>query len=135
MVHQPALLAIALACVVAAVIWGRSTLRQERAWRRLTAAAAEAAEEDDTDIAVSERAAANLARSAFRKELHSAIFYIVVATCAVVGSFSQNRAWTAPFFLVLIPVAITYRYGGRFLDEAHVAEERSLRVRKAEQAL
>jgi sigma-B regulation protein RsbU (phosphoserine phosphatase) len=34
-----------------------------------------------------------------------------------------------------VPIAVTFRYGPRFLAEAHLAEERSLRVRKAEQAL
>src|SRR3954447_13612455 len=135
MIYQPLLGLLAIGCVAAAVVWGRSTLRLQRAWRRTTAASAAAAAADKPDIAESERAAAALARSAFRKELHTTLFYGVVAEIAFACSFATNTMWNVPFLLVLIPIGITFRYGPRFLAEAHMAEERSLRIRKAERAL
>jgi phosphoserine phosphatase RsbU/P len=135
MVHQPVLLGVAVACAIAAVVWGRSCMRQQRAWRRLSAVAIAAASDVNPEFSESEQAAADLTRSSFRKELHTTIFYVVVAVMALVASFSSSGEWTIPFLLVLIPVAITFRYGPRFLAEAHLAEERSLRVRKAERAL
>src|SRR5947207_5589856 len=135
MVHQPVLLAVAVACAVAAIVWGRSCMRQQRAWRRLSAVAQAAATDVNPEFAESEQAAADLTRSSFRKELHTTIFYLVVAVMALAASFAESGQWTLPFLLVLIPVAITFRYGPRFLAEAHIAEERSLRIRKAERAL
>src|SRR5947207_9821439 len=135
MIHQPLLALLAIGCVGAAIVWGRSTLRLQRAWRRTIAASAAAAAADKPDVAAGERAAADLARSAFRKELHTTIFYGVVAEMAFACSFSENSVWNLPFLLVIIPIGITFRYGPRFLHEAHLAEERSLVIRKAERAL
>src|SRR5437763_4018051 len=135
MLNQPLLVLLATACVAAAVVWGRSTLRWHRAWKRTISAASDAAEADKPDVAASERAAADLARAAFRKELHTTLFYGVVAELALVCSFVTNTVWNLPFLLLLVPIGITFRYGPRFLAEAHLAEERSMRVRKAERAL
>src|SRR6185437_11853206 len=135
MMNQPLLVLLAVACAAAAVVWGRSTLRLHRAWRRTISAAADAAEADKPDVAASERAAADLARSAFRKELHTTIFYGVAAELAFACSFATNGVWNLPFVLLAVPIGITFRYGPRFLAEAHLAEERSLLVRKAERAL
>src|SRR3954447_21653097 len=100
MIHQPVLLGVALLCGFAAIVWGRSTMRQERAWRRISAMAADAAA-SEPEVAESEQAAADLARSSFRKELHTTVFYIVVAVMALVASFAESSAWTLPFLLVL----------------------------------
>jgi len=146
MVHQPLLVAIAVGCGIAAVVWGRSCMRQQRAWRRIRATlvsrAAPAAVNAEVlaapvnaEILKSEQAAADLARSAFRKELHTTGLYAAVAVVALAAAFAKGGAWDLPFVLVLVPIAVTFRYGPRFLAEAHLAEERSLRVRKAEQAL
>jgi serine phosphatase RsbU (regulator of sigma subunit) len=135
MIHQPLLVALALGCVVAAVVWGRSSLRLERAWRRIVSAAEAPSPADKAEIAESERAAAELARSAYRKEMHTTILYIVVAACAAAGSVRSASAWQLPYVAALIPIALTLRYGPRFLNEAQLQEARSMRVRKAERAL
>src|SRR3954470_14408381 len=130
MIHQPLLALLAVGCVVAAVVWGRSTLRLHRAWRRTIAgiaameaaaagAAATAGAAEKAEMTQGERAAADLARSAFRKELHTTIFYGIVATAAFVCSFSEETVWNVPFLLMVVPMGITFRYGGRFLAEAH----------------
>src|SRR5437764_539059 len=100
MLNQPLLVLLAIACVAAAVVWGRSTLRLHRAWKRTISAASDAAEADKPDVAASERAAADLARSAFRKELHTTLFYGVVAELALVCSFVTNNVWNLPFLLL-----------------------------------
>ena len=61
----PILVPVTLACAVAAVIWGRSATRLQRAWKRI---------DDGTNPIASE-----LALSAFRKELHTTILYAVAA--------------------------------------------------------
>src|SRR5947199_9003624 len=129
MMNQPLLVVLAIASAAAAVVWGRSTLRLHRAWRRTISAAADAARADKPDVAASERAAADLARSAFRKELHTTIFYGVAAEVALACSFATNDVWNLPFLLLLVPIAITFRYGPRFLADGHMAEERALRTR------
>src|SRR5204863_8252476 len=105
MIHQPLLALLAIGCVVAAIVWGRSTLRLQRAWRRTIAPAADAARADKPDVAASERAAADLARSAFRKELHTTIFYCVAAELSFACSFIDDRVWNLPFLLLLVPLA------------------------------
>ena len=97
-------------------------MRQQRAWRRLSAVAQAAATDVNPEFAESEQAAADLTRSSFRKELHTTIFYAAVGVMALVASFASSGEWTLPFLLVLVPVAITFRYGPRFLAEAHLAE-------------
>lgn len=133
--HQPLLAVLAVGCAVAAILWGRSSMRLQRAWRRSTAAAAAASAADRPEIADSERAAADLARSAFRKEVHTTVLYAAIAACTFAASFTAMGIWQIPYVLVLIPIGITLRYGPRFLSEASLGEERSLRVRKAERAL
>src|SRR3954453_24008370 len=107
MVHQPLLVALALGCVVAAVVWGRSCLRLERAWRRIVTAAEAASAAGKAEIAESERAAAELARSASRKELHTPTLYIVLAACTAATALQEPAPWQLPFLAILIPIAIT----------------------------
>jgi hypothetical protein len=133
--HQPLLMVLALGCAIAAVVWGRSTLRLERGSRRLTAAAANAAADDRPEIAESEQAAADLARAAYRKELHTTLLYTAIAACSAATAFAPLGWWQLSFLLIVAPVAVTFRYGGRFLSEASMNEERSLAVRRAERAL
>src|SRR5437660_1169621 len=133
--HQPLLAVLAVGCVAAAVVWGRSTQRLQRAWRRVLVLAAEAQAADAPEIAESERVSAELARSAYRKELHTTLLYGAIAVCAMAAAFTPIKLWQLPYILVLIPIGVTLRYGPRFLSEASLTEERALRVRKAERAL
>ena len=83
--HQPLLALLAVGCVAAAVVWGRSTQRLQRAWRRVLVLAADAQAADAPEIANSERVSADLARSAYRKELHTTLLYGAIAVCAMAG--------------------------------------------------
>ena len=121
MAPSPILAIVAAGCAVAAVVWGRSARRLQRAWRRI---------DDGTGSD-----AAELSRSAFRKELHTAILYGVLAVAIGATSLSRDAAYDIPMLLVAVPVAISLRYGHRFLDEARLAEERSHLERRAEEVL
>src|SRR3954468_7272794 len=133
--EQPLLAVLAVGCVAAAVVWGRSTLRLQRAWRRILLAGGGAQAADRPEIAESEQISAELARSAYRKELHTTLLYGAIAACSLAASFTPVEPWQLPYLLVLIPIGVTLRYGPKFLSEASLTEERSLRVRKAERAL
>lgn len=118
---------VALACAGAAVIWGRSSLRLQRVWRRI------AGEVSATGAGAD---AAELARSAFRKESHTTILYGAVAVGAAAGAATQHPGWWALAWMgAALPVLATMRYGPRFLAEARMAEQRVQLERRAEELL
>ncbi|HET7488337.1 MAG TPA: PP2C family protein-serine/threonine phosphatase [Acidimicrobiales bacterium] len=123
MVTRPALLVVALGCLVAAVVWGRSTLRLERAWRRITRA--EGATGPGTAAA----------RLGFRKEFHTTLLYAALAVGTGVASISSNTWFLAPFVLLLVPIFLSLRYGRQILAEARLTEERWLVERRALEVL
>jgi len=122
-VDYPLLLVVSLACAAAAVIWARSALRLERSWRRLLEGSGP-----------SGTMAAGLARSAYRKEVHTSLLYTVVAIVSASAAFigSWPRITQA---LLIIPVAMTFVWGQRFLSEADLIEERASLERRAEEVL
>ncbi|CAA9212756.1 MAG: Serine phosphatase RsbU, regulator of sigma subunit [uncultured Acidimicrobiales bacterium] len=123
MVRYPLLLVASFACVVAAVIWARSALRLQRSWRRLLEGSGS-----------SGTMASGLARSAYRKEVHTTLLYTVVAVVCVGAAFVG--AWTRlTMVLLLVPIAMTLVWGQRFLAEADLIEERASLERRAEEVL
>ena len=64
---KPILAVVAVAALVAALVWGRSAQRFQRVWQRIER---ELGEEADATV---------LARSAYRKELHTVTLYAVIA--------------------------------------------------------
>jgi serine phosphatase RsbU (regulator of sigma subunit) len=123
MVRYPLLLAVALGCAVAAVIWGRSTLRLQRSWKRMSGGG------PGTEVA------ADLARSAYRKELHNTFLYAVAAITAALGSLSTSDWLNIVRLLFAVPIGMTIIYGRRFLEDAHRIEERAHLERRAEEVL
>jgi sigma-B regulation protein RsbU (phosphoserine phosphatase) len=123
MVRYPLLLVISLACVVAAVIWARSALRLERSWRRLLEGSSP-----------SGSMAANLARSSYRKEVHTTVLYAVVAVTSAAASL-VGRWPRLSEALLLIPIVMTIVWGRRFLAEADMIESRAGLERRAEEVL
>lgn len=121
MVRNPLLAALAALCVAAAVIWGRSALRLHRAWRRI-----------DEGIGAD---AADLARSAFRKELHTAVLYLLLGGAMLARAHEAMSGWDLPLVALAVPLVVSLRYGPRFLHEARLAEERSQLERRAEEVL
>ena len=123
MADYPYLLVVSFACVVAAVIWARSALRLERSWRRLLEGGGP-----------SGSMAASLARSAYRKEVHTTLLYAVVAVTSAMASFSGGWPRVGQV-LLFVPVAMTIIWGRHFLAEADTIEERASLERRAEEVL
>jgi serine phosphatase RsbU (regulator of sigma subunit) len=120
---KPILAVVALAALVAALVWGRSAQRFQRVWHRIEQELGE------------EAGATVLARSAYRKELHTVTLYAVIAVAAAVGSAWDITQANWAFALILIPVALSIVYGKDFRREARLAEDRILLERRAEEVL
>jgi serine phosphatase RsbU (regulator of sigma subunit) len=120
---KPILAVVAVAALVAALVWGRSAQRLQRVWHRI-------ADElgDDADAAV-------LARSAYRKELHTVTLYSVLAVASAVAAAWSTREADYFFAFVLIPVGLSVVFGRDFRREARLSEDRILLERRAEEVL
>jgi sigma-B regulation protein RsbU (phosphoserine phosphatase) len=126
MVENPILLGVAVGCAVAAFVWLRSSLRLERVCKRIEGLVGESGRG---------KAAAALARSAFRKELHTGMLYAILAWALAISSLSTDPTFDAALLLVAVPIAGTLFYGRHFLKEHQDVEQRSLLERRAEEAL
>jgi serine phosphatase RsbU (regulator of sigma subunit) len=123
MLDRPAIAVVAVAALAAAIVWGRSALRLQRAQRRIASAMGDESE------------ATQLARAAFLKDLHATILYVVVAVVAVV-----ETAWSTDWagyllFAPVVPAILSLRYGKTLLRHARLAESRSQLELRAEQVL
>ena len=125
-VEQPVLIGVGVACGAAAYVWARSSSRLLRACRRI--------ERDVTQHDTPDEALV-LARSAFDKDLHTTILYSVLGLSSFITAFLPVAWLQLPFLLVLVPIAISFRYGPRFLSAARLAEVRSLLERRAAEVL
>jgi serine phosphatase RsbU (regulator of sigma subunit) len=120
---KPIMAVVAVAALVAALVWGRSAQRLQRVWQRI---------EDelgpDADATI-------LARSGYRKELHTVTLYSVLAVAAAIAAVWDEREATYFFAFILIPVGLSFIFGRDFRREARLAEDRSLLERRAEEVL
>jgi serine phosphatase RsbU (regulator of sigma subunit) len=120
--RYPLLLLVAAACAIAAGVWARSA-------RRLQIVAGRTEREFGRTSD-----AATVARSAFRKDVHSTVLYAVLAVAAGVGSFiEEDSSWL--FALVLVPVAVSIVFGRDFVRDSRLAESRFELERRAEEVL
>ncbi|MEO6627417.1 MAG: PP2C family protein-serine/threonine phosphatase, partial [Aquihabitans sp.] len=118
----PLLLIVAAACAIAAGVWARSA-------RRLQIVAGRAQREFGRTSD-----AATVARSSFRKDVHSTVLYAVLALAAGAGSFlNGNGNWL--FVVVLIPVGVSIVFGRDFVRDSRLAESRFELERRAEEVL
>ncbi|HEY9558009.1 MAG TPA: PP2C family protein-serine/threonine phosphatase [Acidimicrobiales bacterium] len=120
---KPILALVAVAALVAAVVWGRSAQRLQRVWLRI---------EDELGA---EADATVLARSGYRKELHTVTLYAVIAVASAIAAAWGTREADYFFAFVLIPVGLSVIFGRDFRREARLAEDRSLLERRAEEVL
>src|SRR3954468_19981172 len=120
--EHPLLLLVAAACAVAALVWARSAVRLRKV---ATRAEREFGPESD---------AATVARSAFRKDVHSTVLYSVLTAASALGAFLDSGS-TWLFALVLIPVLVSVIYGRDFVRDSRLAESRLDLERKAEEVL
>src|SRR5918998_1728759 len=120
---KPILALVGVASLVAALVWARSTRRLHVVWRRV-----EAERGRDADVTV-------LARSAFRKDLHTTCLYGALAVAAGGVVVAGERIPSLLFLLILVPVALSVAYGRDFARETRLAEDRTTIERKAEEIL
>jgi serine phosphatase RsbU (regulator of sigma subunit) len=120
---KPILAVVAAASVVAALVWSRSARSLRRVYQRV-----EGELGTDNDATV-------LARAAFRKELHTAGLYLVIALASLVVAFTQRDEADVLFAFTLIPVLLTLVYGRDFVREARLFEQRAMLERRAEEVL
>ncbi|MCA1691027.1 MAG: serine/threonine-protein phosphatase [Actinobacteria bacterium] len=118
------LLVVAAGCLAAAVVWGRSALRLERSWKRIQSRSADGG-----------TGAADLARSAYRKEVHNTLLYLIAGVSALIGGLTDNLLLNLPSLLIAVPIVMTLAYGRRFTREADLLEERAALERRAEEVL
>ncbi len=120
---KPILAVVAVAALGAALVWGRSAQRMQRVWQRI--------EDDlgpDADATV-------LARSSYRKEVHTVTLYAVLAVASAVAAVWDSRGANVLFAFVLVPVGLSVIFGRDFRREARLAEDRVLLERRAEEVL
>jgi serine phosphatase RsbU (regulator of sigma subunit) len=120
---KPILAVLGVGCAVAAIVWGRSARYLRRVELRLQQETGA-----DSDATV-------LARSQFRKELHTSILYAVLALASVPVSFSDRGDADVLYAFVLVPVAMAFVYGRDFIREARLFEGRAIIERRAEEVL
>ncbi len=121
--EQPILALVAIASVAAAVVWGRSAMRHQISWQRIEA---EYGATSDQSV---------LARASFRKELHAAVLYGVLAiACGVVAIVGTPES-EALFGFILLPVIVSIVYSRDFRKVARIAEDRTQIERKAQEVL
>jgi serine phosphatase RsbU (regulator of sigma subunit) len=112
-----------VACVVAALLWGRSARFLRRVYER---AGREFGPEDEVT---------QLARGSYRKEVHTTVLYWLLALAAAVAAAFGRPSSLLAFALVLGPVLFTALSGRRFIPDARIFEQRSLLERRAEEVL
>jgi serine phosphatase RsbU (regulator of sigma subunit) len=120
---NPVLALVAVAALVAAVVWGRSAQRMLRVWHRI---------EDELGP---EADATVLARSQYRKELHTVTLYAVLAVASSVSAVWAMKQADWFFAFILVPVGLSIAFGRDFRREARLAEDRVLLERRAEEVL
>lgn len=118
--NQPVLAVVAVACVIAAAIWGRSARYRQRLIQRVEK------ESGDTDLK-------ELLLSDFRKDLHTTILYALLAVSFATWSAVEGSA--AISILVVVPVVISIVFGRNFVREARLEHARSQLERRAQEVL
>ena len=121
--HTPILVVVAVACAVAAVVWGRSARYLRKLQTRVTA---ELGPDDEPTI---------LARAQFRKELHTTVLYCVLAVASLVAGISPNENAVLLYTFILVPIGLSAFYGRDFIREARLFETRTMLERRAEEVL
>lgn len=120
---KPILAVVALACAAAAIVWGRSARYLQKVSVRL-----------EHDFGV-DSDAADMTRSQFRKEVHTALLYGVLALASLAVAFSSRNDTDVLYAFVLVPVALALVYGRDLIRDARRFEVRAAIERKAEEVL
>jgi hypothetical protein len=124
--HSLVLLSVALGCLAAAYVWGRSAVRLSRAMHRISAEVAESGQGLE---------AARLVRSAYRKSVHTTVLYAILAGGVTFTSISDQELFDYPLVAVLVPVFLSVRSVRSFFAEAPLAEALATAERRAAEVL
>ena len=120
---KPVLVLVAVACLVAAGVWGRSARYLRKVEVRV-----EAEFGPDND-------ATALTRAAFRKELHTTALYVLLAIASLAVGLSDRSSAATLYAFILVPIAVSIFYGRDFIRESRLFEERAMLERRAEEVL
>lgn len=120
--ERPLLALVALACVAAAVVWGRSARYRLKVLERVRK------ESGDSDLKA-------LVESDFRKDLHTTILYGGVALVALATAVTGAALDLLMVLVLAVPVAISFVFGRNFMNEARLAQSRSQLERRAQEVL
>lgn len=117
---------VALACLSATLVWARSARRLARGARRI---------EREVEARGTDQGSSEVARTAYRKELHTALLYALLTLGASLMAAFRTVVLTVPFLVILVPVGWSLVYGRRFGAVANLFEERAGLERRAEEVL
>ena len=118
----PLLAATSALCLVASLVWGRSARHRYRVAERLEEVSA------DAD-------AKTLAKADYRKDLHTAVLYAVLAVTATVWAITSRDLGASLYVVVSIPAIITAAWAREFVVQAQAARRRSDLERQALQSI
>lgn len=119
---QPILALVALVCLAAAAVWGRSARYRHRVMRRIER------ESDDIDLQ-------ELSRSDYRKDLLATVLYgSLFVACAVEAVTSAGNAQLV-LVLVAVPAVASLLLGRNFVKEARLEHGRTELERRAQEVL
>ena len=120
--NQPVLALAAVACAGAAGVWGRSARYRLRVLRRIDETA------DDVDLQ-------SIARSDYRKDLHTTVLYFLLAVVCLVLAFASSTSVLWVTLVVAIPAIASIVLGRNFIREARLEQNRTELERRAQEVL
>jgi serine phosphatase RsbU (regulator of sigma subunit) len=118
----PILALVALACLAASAVWGRSARYRLRVLRRIRQ------DSDDADLR-------SIAQSDFRKDLLSTLLYLTLAVVSATAAVSSSSAKSLVLVLVAVPAAVSVVLGRNFVKEARLGHGRTELERRAQEVL
>ena len=119
---QPILALVALACLAASAVWGRSARYRLRVLSRIRQ------DSDDADLE-------SIARSDFRKDLLSTLLYLVLAVVSATAAVSSSSDKSLVLLLVAVPAIVSLVLGRNFVKEARLEHGRTELERRAQEVL
>lgn len=118
----PILALVALACLAASAVWGRSARYRLRVLRRIEQ------DSDDADLR-------SIAQSDFRKDLLSTLLYLTLAVVSATAAVSSSSAKSLVLVLVAVPAVVSLVLGRNFVKEARLEHGRTELERRAQEVL
>jgi serine phosphatase RsbU (regulator of sigma subunit) len=119
---QPILALVALVCLAAAAVWGRSARYRHGVMRRIER------DSDDADLQA-------LSRSDYRKDFLATVLYASLALACAVLSVTSSATAQLLLALVAVPAVASLLLGRNFVSEARLEHGRTELERRAQEVL